>query len=307
MGQAMRLGMVGAGFVAHFHARALMQIRSVEVAGITSRTRASAQELSAMVKANGLGEGVVYSSVAEMAEHVDAIAICAPNFVRVELVEQIVDAVRAGAELKGVICEKPLARNVREARRLVDLAEEAGLRTAYFENQIFMKPVQAQLAQLEPQQRTMGPLALVRSAEEHGGPHEPWFWDPTRQGGGVLCDMGCHSIAAGWYALTPVGRPPTFLEPISVSADCALLKWGLPQWREKLLQEQGVDYENARRGLRDRHGHVPAPRYRSDREGPVHQFVDVREAGAAAPHGWHGSRVRVRDQLAQFAAAGVHR
>jgi predicted dehydrogenase len=240
--QAMRLGMVGAGFVAHFHARALMQLRSIEIAGITSRTRASAEELSAMVKANGLGEGVVYSTVAEMAEHVDAIAICAPNFVRVELVEQIVDAVRAGAELKGVICEKPLARNVREARRLVDLAEEAGLRTAYFENQIFMKPVQAQLAQLEPQQRTMGPLALVRSAEEHGGPHEPWFWDPTRQGGGVLCDMGCHSIAAGWYALTPVGRPPTFLEPISVSADCALLKWGLPQWREKLLQEQGVDY-----------------------------------------------------------------
>ena len=184
-----------------------------------------------MVKANGLGKGVVYSSVAEMAEHVDAIAICAPNFVRVELVEQIVDAVRAGAELKGVICEKPLARNVREARRLVDMAEEAGLRTAYFENQIFMKPVRAQLAQLEAQQRTMGPLVLVRSAEEHGGPHEPWFWDPTQQGGGVLCDMGCHSIAAGWYALTPVGRPPTFLEPISVSADCALLKWGLPQWR----------------------------------------------------------------------------
>lgn len=125
---------------------------------------------------------------------------------------------------------------------MVDLAGEAGLRTAYFENQIFMKPLRAQLAQLEPQQRTMGPLVLTRSAEEHGGPHEPWFWDPTRQGGGVLCDMGCHSIAVGWYALTPLGTPPTFLKPVSVSADCALLKWGLPQWREKLLEEFGVDY-----------------------------------------------------------------
>jgi predicted dehydrogenase len=54
--------------------------------------------------------------------------------------------------------------------------------------------------------------------------------------------MGCHSIAAGWHALTPAGRPPTFLQPVSVSADCALLKWGLPQWRAKLLQEYGVDY-----------------------------------------------------------------
>jgi len=195
-----------------------------------------------MVKANGLGEGIVYPSIAEMANHVDAVAIYAPNFARVEHVEQIVDAVKGGAELKGVICEKPLARNVKEARRLVDLAHEAGLNTAFFENQVFMKPVRAQLAQLEPQQRTMGPLALVRSAEEHGGPHEPWFWDPTRQGGGVLCDMGCHSIAVGWYTLTPLDKGPTFLEPISVSADCALLKWGLPQWREKLLKDFGVNY-----------------------------------------------------------------
>ena len=242
MTHVLKLGVIGAGFVAKFHARALMQVRGVEIAGITSRTAAKADALSTMVRKNGLGEAIVYPSIAEMANHVDAIAIYAPNFVRVEMVEQIVDAVKKGAALKGVICEKPLARNVKEARRLVALAEEAGLKTAYFENQIFMKPIRAQLAQLEPQQRTMGPLALARSAEEHGGPHEPWFWDPTRQGGGVLCDMGCHSIAVGWYALTPAGKAPTFLKPIAVSADCALLKWGLPQWREQLLQKFGVDY-----------------------------------------------------------------
>jgi predicted dehydrogenase len=242
MSQVLRLGMIGAGFVAKFHARALQQIRCVEVAGITSRTTASAEALSAMVKANGIGEGVAYSTIAEMANHVDAMAICAPNFVRVEIVEQVVDAVKKGAKLKGVMCEKPLARNVKEAQRLVDLADEVGLKTAFLENQIFFKPMRVQMAQLAPQQETMGPLALVRSAEEHGGPHEAWFWDPTKQGGGVLCDMGCHSIAAGWYALTPIGKPPTFLEPISVSAECALLKWGLPQWREKLLERYGVDY-----------------------------------------------------------------
>jgi len=240
--QTLKLGMVGAGFVARFHTRAIMQVRNTEIAGITSRTRARAEALSKVVQENRLGEGRVYPNIAEMANHVDAIAIYVPNFVRVEIVEQIVDAVEQGAELKGVICEKPLARNVKEARRLIELVEKAGLKTAYFENQIFMKPMRTQLAQLEPQQRTMGPLVLTRSAEEHGGPHEPWFWDPTKQGGGVLCDMGCHSIAVGWYALTPVGKPPTFLEPISVSAECALLKWGLPQWRQKLLQDHGVDY-----------------------------------------------------------------
>ncbi len=240
--EPLKLGIVGAGFVAKFHARALMQIRGVEIAGVTSRTEASAQAFGAMVRKNELGAGVAYGSISEMAKHVDAIAIYAPNFCRVGHVEEIVDAVKKGAELKGVICEKPLARNMKEARRIVDLAVEAGLKTAYFENQIFMKPMRVQLEQLEPQQRTMGPLSLVRSAEEHGGPHEAWFWDPTRQGGGALCDMGCHSIAAGWHALTPVGKRPTFLEPVSVSADCALLKWGLPEWRQKLLDRFGVDY-----------------------------------------------------------------
>jgi predicted dehydrogenase len=105
-----------------------------------------------------------------------------------------------------------------------------------------MKPLRTQMAQLAPQQRTMGPPVLVRSAEEHGGPHEPWFWDPTRQGGGVLSDMGCHSIAVGWYALTPLGKPPTFLQPVSVSAEVALLKWGQSQWRQRLLERFGVDY-----------------------------------------------------------------
>ena len=171
--QTLKLGLIGAGFVAHFHARALTQVRGVEIAGITALARA--QDLSDFVRSNGLGAGVVYPDVAEMANHVDAIAIYIPNFARVEIVEQIVDAVKKGAALKGVICEKPLARNVKEARRLVALAEEADLKTAYFENQIFMKPIQTQLAQLAPQQKTMGPLALVRSAEEHGGPHEPWF------------------------------------------------------------------------------------------------------------------------------------
>ena len=240
MTTALKYGFVGAGFVAKFHLAALRQLRGIEVAGVTALK--GAPELAAMARDWGVGETVVYESITEMAKHVDVIAVFAPNFVRVAIVEAIVDAVNAGAALKGVICEKPLGRNVAEARRLVELAEVANLRTAYFENQIFMKPIRTQLAQLEPVRRQMGPLALARSAEEHGGPHEGWFWDPTRQGGGVLCDMGCHSIAVGWYALTPAGKPVTFLQPQEVNADIALLKWGEPVWREKLLKDRGVDY-----------------------------------------------------------------
>ena len=238
--RALRYGFVGAGFSARFHLAALRQVRAVDVAGVTSV--GGGPRLAAMAREWDLGDTQVYPTVAELAKHVDVVAVCAPNDVRVAIVEAIVDAVKGGAQLKGVICEKPLGRNVAEARRLVELAQSANLRTAYFENQIFMKPIRSQLLQLEPVQRRMGPLSLVRSAEEHGGPHEGWFWDPTRQGGGVLCDMGCHSIAVGWYALTPAGMPLTFLRPQEVNADIALLKWRQPFWREKLLKDHGVDY-----------------------------------------------------------------
>jgi predicted dehydrogenase len=236
----MKLGFIGAGFVARFHAVAIEQARGIEIAGMTRRRGSEA--LAAFCRGRGLGEATIYDSIAELARHVDALAIFVPNYCRIEVMEEIAATVKAGASLKSVIVEKPLGRNMNEARRLVELAREARLRTAYFENQIFMRAIQTQRNQLLPLMQRMGPLTLTRSAEEHGGPHEPWFWDPTRQGGGVLLDMGCHSIAVGRYVLTPPDRDLLFLEPVSVSAELGLLKWGQPVWREKLLRERGVDY-----------------------------------------------------------------
>jgi len=236
----MKLGFVGSGFIARFQADAIRQVRGLEIAGLVRRS--NSESVAQYCRAQGLGEAKIYDSIAAMADHVDVIAIYAPNFARVEVMEQIAAAVKAGAKLKGVIVEKPLGRNMKEARRLVELARQAKLLTAYFENQIFMKAISTQREQLLAVARSMGPLTLARSAEEHNGPHEGWFWDPTRQGGGVLADMGCHSIAVGRYVLTPPDKDLLFLKPQSVSADVGLLKWGQPKWRAKLLADRGVDY-----------------------------------------------------------------
>ncbi len=236
----MKLGFIGAGFIARFQSVAVRQVRGLEVAGILERRGARA--LAEFCREHRLGEARLYGSIAEMARNVDVIAIYVPNYCRVDVMEEVAAAVKAGAPIKGVIIDKPLARNMHEARRMVELARNAKLLTAYFENQIFMKAIRSQREQLLPVVRTMGPLTLTRSAEEHGGPHEPWFWDPLRQGGGVLLDMGCHSIAVGRYVLTPPDKDLLYLQPISVTADLGLLKWGQKKWRDKLLQERGVDY-----------------------------------------------------------------
>ena len=236
----MKLGFIGAGFISGFQAKAMTQLRGIEVGGILRRS--NSEGLAQYCRENFLGEPKIYDSVTEMAEEVDVLALYAPNHVRIPIMEEIAGAVKAGAELKGLICEKPLGRNMSEARKIVELGKETGVPTAYFENQIYMRPLQIQREQLAEVQKSMGPMSLSRSAEEHGGPHEAWFWDPTRQGGGVLSDMGCHSIAVGRYLLTPQDKPLDFLEPVSVQADLALLKWGRPEWRKKLLDTYGVDY-----------------------------------------------------------------
>ena len=237
---AIKLGIIGGGFVAAFHVRASEAVRGLEIAGLTSRSAPS--EIASEVVAKGLGAGVIYNSVEEMVHNVDVVALFSPNFTRVPTMEAIARAVGQGATLKALVCEKPLGRNMAEARRVVELADEIGVPTSYFENQIHMPALISARSQLDAVEEAMGPLGLARAAEEHAGPHNAWFWDPTQQGGGVLSDMGCHSIAVGWYLLTPRGKPANYLIPEKVTAQVGLLKWGLPRWREELMADYGVDY-----------------------------------------------------------------
>jgi predicted dehydrogenase len=237
---AIRLGIIGGGFVAAFHVRASEAVRGLEIAGLTSRTPPT--KIAKDVAAGRLGDGVVYDSIEEMARNVDVVALFSPNFTRIESMEAIARAVSDGASLQALVCEKPLGRNMAEARRVVELADQIGVPTSYFENQIHLPALIAARTQLGAVADAMGPLGLARAAEEHAGPHNAWFWDPTQQGGGVLSDMGCHSIAVGWYMLTPPGKPADYLIPEKVTAQVGLLKWGQPRWRDELMKTYGVDY-----------------------------------------------------------------
>jgi predicted dehydrogenase len=235
----LKIGMIGAGFVAGFHERALRSVRGAELAGVCAPQGAEA--LAKCAREDGLGDTQVFENIADLCAAVDVVCIFAPNYARLEIMRKIAKAVEDGVKIKGIICEKPLARNLQEADAMEKIAKALGVPTAYFENQIHMPPVVEARRQLSAVEKSMGSVHLARSAEEHGGPHEPWFWDPTKQGGGVCCDMGCHSIAVGMYMLTPSGKPLNYLTPISATASMALLKWGKEPWISQ-LKKRGVDY-----------------------------------------------------------------
>ena len=246
--RSLGIGFIGAGFMNRFHVASLAGVRDCEVAGVFSQTRANAQSLAASARDLGVGEPAVHGSITDLVAdpNVDALWIATTNDSRIAVVEEIVDAVRSGkGELIGVACEKPLARNLAEARRMVELIESTPLLHGYLENQVFEPAI---TRGKEIIWRRAVPLAgrpyLARAAEEHSGPHMPWFWSGERQGGGVLNDMLCHSYEAGRYLLTAPGEARTTLQVEQVNAQIASLKWTRPEYVELLKEMSGgkVDY-----------------------------------------------------------------
>jgi predicted dehydrogenase len=133
---------------------------------------------------------------------VDIIDVGLPNFLHLR-------AVRAAAENhKPVICEKPLAKNAMEAEEMVALTRRYGVVNCYGENQVFMPQIEKVKAFIE--KGAIGRAFWIRAREAHFGPHSKWFFDPNLSGGGVLMDMGCHSIEVGRYLIAK--------RPVSVCA-----------------------------------------------------------------------------------------
>jgi predicted dehydrogenase len=241
------VGFIGSGFITRFHIRSWEAVRDADIRGIYSPTRANAEEAAALARSLRVGDARAFDSIEAMVadDSIDCIWICGPNFTRVENMERIVAAIKKGAKLKAVACEKPLGRNAAEAQRMVELVEEAGLLHGYLENQLFQPGLErAKQIVWARGAATAGRPYLARAAEEHGGPHMPWFWQGDLQGGGVLNDMMCHSLEVGRYLLTKPGAPRDSIRPVKISAQIASLKWSRPEYSSLLssTMTDKVDY-----------------------------------------------------------------
>jgi predicted dehydrogenase len=253
-GRALGVGFIGSGFITRFHIRSWQAVRGADVRGVWSPTRHRAEEAAALARSLRVGEARAYPSIAAMVSDpaIDCIWICGPNYARVENMEEIAEARSRGADLVAVACEKPLGRNVTEARRMVDLVKHAGVLHGYLENQLFAPAVDRGKSIVWARGAALaGRPYLARAAEEHGGPHMPWFWRGDLQGGGVLNDMMCHSLEVGRYLLTKPGAPRHSLRATKVSAQIASLKWSRPEYVKLLKEMMGSDLDYARHPAED--------------------------------------------------------
>ncbi len=248
MSKRLGIGFIGSGFNARFHIQGLVAVRDADVRGVWSPNRRHAREAAKLARSLDVGEAKAYRSITAMVEDpaIDALWLCGPNQARVENMEEIVAALEKGrGELAGVACEKPLARNVAEAKRVVELANRAGLVTGYLENQVFAPQVERGHTLLWKRGASLtGRPYLARAAEEHSGPHMPWFWRGSLQGGGVLNDMMCHSALVVRHLLTEPGAPLASVAPRRITGHIASLKWTRPAYVKRLKKAMGkeVDY-----------------------------------------------------------------
>jgi predicted dehydrogenase len=244
------IGIIGSGFNARFHLNAFVGVRDADVRGIWSPNAKNAAEAAGLAQALDVGAPQVYRSIGDMVADpgIEAIWICGPNHTRVENIEEIIATIQGGhGSLQGIACEKPLARNVAEAKRILELVEGIGLRHGYLENQLFAPSVAAgrDIVWTRGVPFTGRPY-LARAAEEHSGPHKPWFWRGDLQGGGVLNDMMCHSVMLVRHLLTSPGSAYSSLQPLRVSGQIASLKWTLPEYADRLekIMGDGVNYRS---------------------------------------------------------------
>src|SRR5262245_9270941 len=186
------------------------------------------------------------------APEIDCLWICGPNHARVENLERVVEALGRGASLTGIACEKPLGRNAGEARRVLELAEKAGVLHGYLENQLFA-PALARAREIAWARGAAlsGRPYLARAAEEHSGPHMPWFWRGDLQGGGVLNDMMCHSALVVRHLLTKPGAALSTVRPTRITAHIASLKWSRPDYTRQLAKTFGKEVDYAKTPAED--------------------------------------------------------
>jgi predicted dehydrogenase len=252
-----RLGVafIGSGFNARFHLQAFRAVRDADVLGVWSPNKKNAASAAQLARDLDVGAAKAYASITEMVADpaIDAIWLTGPNHARIENVEEIVHAIESGTgTLAGIACEKPLARNVAEAKKVRDLVARTGIAHGYLENQVFAPQVELGRELLWARgAATTGRPYLSRAAEEHSGPHMPWFWRGDLQGGGVLNDMMCHSALVVRHLLTKPGAPLATVRPARITAHIASLKWTRPEYAKRLSKTYGKEVDYARSPAED--------------------------------------------------------
>jgi len=234
MSRLLRVGVVGVGTIGVNHLETYLKCRRARVVAI-------ADIKADLVKSVASKYGVKrfftdYRNLLALKD-VDAVSVCTPPFAHAPVT---CDAAAAG---KHVLCEKPMAMNAEEAKRMVDACKGAGVKLGVCHARPRFNPA-AEMARKYVSSGKLGTVyyARVSRFRRRGRPgldileSSKWFLDSSKAGGGALADIGCYDLDLILYLLgSPqpsavsamtfrgVGIPPKITTPYDVEEHAALL------------------------------------------------------------------------------------
>lgn len=189
-----RLGFLGVGWIGRDRMRAIAESGAADAVAVADAAAESVEAARAVAP----GADVVGSLDDLLAAGVDGVVIATPSALHAE---QAIAALERGV---AVFCQKPLARDATETRRVIDAARTAdrllGVDLSYRHTEA-MRRIRDRV-----QQGALGEVYGIDLVFHNAyGPDRAWFYDRARSGGGCVIDLGIHLVD---LALWTLGFPP---------------------------------------------------------------------------------------------------
>ena len=192
--EPIRLGLIGTGFGASLHLSALRGNPDFQMMAICSRRpeRARAAALD-----HGIPEHSADYRELVQDRDIDAFIVASPPHLHHSMV------IAALEEGKHVLCEKPMARNLAEARDMQRIAERVGV-VAMVNHQLRFLPVRTRIHELIGEGFIGEPHAasvVVHRSSLNDPMDRPWGWLMEQEkAGGMLGATGAHYVdALRWW------------------------------------------------------------------------------------------------------------
>ncbi len=202
---AVRIGMIGAGFIAAYHLDGLRAAGGADVRVVAGRSPTKAAALAARYD---VPESSTDWRAVLARDDIDAVVISTPDDTHAQI------ALAAAAAGKHMLLQKPMAPSADDCRRIITAVHAADVHLQlsfmhrYFEEVVCARRLLAD--------GVIGQVFSIRMRNATPGPDwDAWFYSRARVGGGVVMQLGIHGIDLLRHL---------FGEIIGVSANTALMR-----------------------------------------------------------------------------------
>lgn len=189
----MRIAIAGCGGMGRVHAGEFAQMPGVELVGVCDIEYHLAEELAAKTGASA------FASYEEMMSTVkpDVVSLALPSYLHKEY------ACRSARLGVHVICEKPIALTAEDAREVMTVCKEQGIKL-FLGHVVRFFPEYVQIKEAVDA-GTLGQMGVVhlKRVGSHPGSVREWYNDEAKSGG-VIVDLMIHDID---FALWTLGEP----------------------------------------------------------------------------------------------------